>query len=170
MVRKPDRNQNKSQTTSACVVYRNPKSSNGRTNSAQIIVISCSYLTLHRVEFLSNKMSSCLTAIVLRSAALTATSTRNLATTSALVARHRQIGRIKKVPKRASDTYSHVESTYNSQSLWSRRIRIHCPKSRMPRYVTICDHTHTQDVGKELQMMTRLMFMGVGERLTSLIY
>ena len=40
-----------------------------------------------------------------------------------------------------SDTYSHVESTYNSQSLWSRRIRIHCPKSRMPRYVTMTIHT-----------------------------
>ena len=42
-------------------------------------------------------MSTCLMAIITRSPALTMTTTRNIATTSALKARLRQIGRIKKV-------------------------------------------------------------------------
>ena len=85
---KPDRNQNTNQARTR------------GTRKSQIHLYCGNICEIHQTLFLSNKMSSCLTAIITRSAALTATSTRNLVTTSALVARHRQIGRIKKVPKR----------------------------------------------------------------------
>merc|ERR1712210_316336 len=90
------------------------------TRKSQIHLYCGNICEIHQTLFLSNKMSSCPTAIITRSAALTATSTRNLATTSALVARHRQIGRIKKVFDPSGDEEVPMVNTGMEQNIQAK--------------------------------------------------